>query len=117
MIRLEIKVVIPDNRKREDFLKLLLDSAAADPDSFFWRTPFDITDVERATLEAVLGAEGFPFLHGNKLLQITCDFASKQQARKAYNFFKGLAISWELEISGFTGRRIYNDLFDVSEFS
>ncbi|NUM34233.1 MAG: hypothetical protein HUU50_06800 [Candidatus Brocadiae bacterium] len=117
MIRLEIKVIVPDNKKREDFLKLLLDTANADPDSFFWQTPFDIVDTERATLEAVLGQEGFPFLEGTKLLTITCDFASKKQAKKAYTFFKGLSLSWEMEINGFTGRRLYSDLLDVNDFT
>lgn len=117
MIRLEIKVVIPDNRKRQDFLKLLLDTAAADPESFFWQTPFDIVDMERATLSAVLGVEGFPFLEGTKLIKMTCDFANKKNARKAFHFFKSLSLSWEMEISGFTGRRLYNDILDSTDLS
>ena len=114
MIRLEVKVVIPEQRKKEEFLKLLLDSAASD-DIFLWQTHFDIAESERASLEAVLGHGGFPFLEGSKLLILTCDFATRKQAGKACEFFKSLAISWDLEISEFTGKRIYSDLLDIDE--
>jgi hypothetical protein len=114
-IRLEVKVVIPDNRKKEDFLKLLLDSAKED-DSLFWQTDFDVAETERASIEAVLGKRGFPFLQGNKLLTLTCDFASKKQEQKAYNFFRSLAVSWDLEINEFTGTRMYSEILDLDDF-
>lgn len=58
MIRLEVKVEIPDNRKKEDFLKLLLHSGQ-DNDVFLWQNSFDIKEMERATFEAVLGEGAF----------------------------------------------------------
>ena len=71
---------------------------------------------ERASLEAVLGKGGFPFLAGSKLLLIACDFANKKHAQQVYKFFKALAISWDLEINEFIGKRIYNDLRDEDDF-
>ena len=115
MIRLEVKVLIPDDKTRKDFLKLFLDSASADKNSFFWQIPFDIVDGERATLEAVLGAKGFPFLQGTKMMQITCDLLNKNQAKKAFDFFKSLAINWEIEINCLVGKRMYNDILDLRE--
>ena len=116
MIRLEVKVVIPDHRKREEFLKLLLDSAADDIYSVFWQTPIDMMEMDRGALEAVLGTEGFPFMKGCKLLIMVCDFANKKHADAAVEFFKSLAISWEIEINEFTGKRLYSDLLDVDDF-
>ena len=113
MIRLEIKVIIPDNKKKEDFLKLLLDTAATSSDPCFWQISLDICEIQRATLEAVLGSKGFPFLEGSKVLLITCDFDSTKQAKKAYVFFKNLALSWEIEINGFVGNRVFSDILEL----
>lgn len=117
MIRLEIKVEIPDHRKKEEFLKSLLDIASEDSNSFFWQNHFDVIDGDRASLEAVLGKDGFPFLQGDKLLILTCDFATEKQLQKAYSFFKRLALSWHIEMTKIPGERLYGDLFDeIDEF-
>jgi len=93
-------------------MKLFLESAK-DTDSTLWQTGFDVIEAERASLQAVLGTEGFPYLEGQKILIITCDFATKKQAHKIFNVFKKMAISWEMEINGLVGKRIYSDLLDI----
>ncbi len=112
MIRLEIKISIPDSRKKEDFLKVLQENAK-NSDSSLWQTNFDIIEGQRAALQAVLGTEGLPYFEYQKILIITCDFATKKQAHKVYNLFKKMAISWEMEINGLVGKRIFSDLLDI----
>ena len=118
MIRVEVKVVIPDDKTREDFLKYLLDNAsedAHDMNSFFWLAYFDIAEVQRASLEAVLGQAGFPFLDGTKLLVLTCDFASEKMAQRSCDFFQNLGVAWDIEINKIYGTRVYKDIVEFDE--
>ena len=85
-------------------------------DTFFWQHHFDLIDAQRASIDAVLGKEGFPFLDGNKLLILTCDFATRNQSQKFCTFFQDLAINWDIEINEFSGKRIYGEFLDTEEF-
>lgn len=112
MIRIEIKVVIPINRTKDDFFKTILESSK-DKDSSLWQTNLDIAEIERISLQAAAGPDNTPFLDNQKVLVISADFATKRQAQRVYELFKKMAISWEIEITGLVGKRIFSDLLDL----
>lgn len=113
VFRVELKVPVPDNRDKDDFFKLLLKTAAEGNDSFLWEVDLDIVEANRASVEAVLGEQGFAFMEGTTLLVITCDFAKKEQAVEACRFFQRLtASSWDVEITWFSGERACGEILN-----
>lgn len=115
MIRIEVKVIIPDDYSKEKFFKVFLARVAEDADSFFWQIHYDVLEGERVSLEAVLGPEGFPFLEGKKLLVFRFDLAKAKHADRIRSFFRSLAVSCDIEIDEFRGERIYGDVLDLDE--
>lgn len=115
MIRIEVKIIIPDHYSKKEFLQVFLDRIAEDVDSFFWQTHFDILEGERASLEAVLGQEGFPFLDGNHLLVFHFDLVNQKQCERVCSFFRSLAVACDIEINQFRVSRIYGELLDIDD--
>ena len=114
MIRLEIKVVIPDDQEAEEFLRLLLRTASET--DYFWQTHFDLFEGQRMSIEAVLGEKGFSFLDANKVLVLTCDIADSKQLPSVTKFFEKFTKSWEIEITKFPGERILGEKLELDIF-
>lgn len=115
VIRIEVKIIIPERQTKKEFLQVFLDRIAEDADSFFWQTHFDIVEGQRVSLEAVLGKEGFPFLDGSELLIFVFDLVNRSQAQKVCAFFRSLAVTCDIEINQFGGTRIYGELIDLED--